>query len=127
MREPESRPRVFADFAAYLPQQNWSPTTYTAVRANKARGAIDDQDDTFYYPAEWDQQDLRTSVADAIRGHRMARDLTRGELARMLGCTEATVCRYEDGEQIPSPQRLQQLQQLLDVDPEGSYQELPEL
>src|SRR3954451_14698177 len=53
-----------------------------------------------------------------LRQYRGARDLTRQDLARLIGCSVETIRKIENGERRPSKQAAQLLAERLDIAPE---------
>src|SRR3954451_21711296 len=53
-----------------------------------------------------------------LRQYRGARDLTRQDLARLIGCSVETIRKIESGERRPSKQVAQLLAERLDIAPE---------
>lgn len=56
-----------------------------------------------------------TSLAEALRTARLAKGLTRTELADLTDLTQASISRYELGERTPSPETLARLASALGV------------
>lgn len=52
---------------------------------------------------------------DGIRTHRVRKGLTQAELAKLIGCDQATISDYEVGKSVPLGPRLQEIARALGV------------
>jgi len=64
----------------------------------------------------------RHDIDNAVRRHRLARDITQGELAELLGVTRQTVLSIEKGKYTPSVGLALRLAEIFAVSVETLFQ-----
>lgn len=64
----------------------------------------------------------RHDVVNAVRRHRLTRDITQGELAELLGVTRQTVLSIEKGKYTPSVGLALRLAEIFGVSVETLFQ-----
>ena len=64
----------------------------------------------------------RHDIVNAVRRHRLARDITQGELAELLGVTRQTVLSIEKGKYTPSVGLALRLAEIFAVSVETLFQ-----
>jgi putative transcriptional regulator len=64
----------------------------------------------------------RHDIVNAVRRHRLTRDITQSELAELLGVTRQTVLSIEKGKYTPSVGLALRLAEIFDVSVETLFQ-----
>ncbi len=64
----------------------------------------------------------RHDIRNAVRRHRVVRDMTQNELAELLGVTRQTVLSIEKGKYTPSIALALRLAEVFDVSVEALFQ-----
>ena len=64
----------------------------------------------------------RHDIVNAVRQHRLTRDITQGELAALLGVTRQTVLSIEKGRYTPSVGLALRLAEIFEVSVETLFQ-----
>lgn len=64
----------------------------------------------------------RHDISNAVRRHRLIRDITQNELAELLGVTRQTVLSIEKGKYTPSIALALRLAEVFDVSVETLFQ-----
>lgn len=65
---------------------------------------------------------VRVAWGHVFRAHRKSWDLTQGDVARMVGASQASVTAWERGTRTPDPEMLVKLVRALDIDPRLLFQ-----
>ena len=73
------------------------------------------------YVERWEKEAAQMSVGERIRRRREEKNMSRAELAELLGVSRSAVGNYETGVSVPRENIKQRLYDVLDIDPNYLY------